>query len=97
MSISEFGWYNKVGTAERFCSCGSWKQHWIKYAKKNWPNSCSVSGCNNAPILGAHVANPQVDGERIVPMCDECNKLSGTFTLKVGTVVPSANQSSTCG
>ena len=23
------GWKNKVGTADRACKCGSWKNHWI--------------------------------------------------------------------
>lgn len=97
MSIPISGWSNKGGTAGRSCSCGSWRQHWINYANKKWPISCSVSNCFNTPVLGGHVINSQVDGERIVPMCDECNKLTGTFTLKIGVVVLHANKSITCG
>lgn len=29
------GWKNKVGTAERACKCGSWKNHWIKFSGKS--------------------------------------------------------------
>ncbi|HUI46972.1 MAG TPA: hypothetical protein VL122_13425 [Nitrospirota bacterium] len=96
MSISTTGWSNKGGTADRACSCGTWKQHWINFSEKAWPASCSVERCSNLPTIGGHVINPSVDGERIVPMCDSCNKLSGTFTLKGGVSVPSANQSQTC-
>ena len=96
MSIPTTGWKNKAGTADRGCKCGTWKDHWIKFAKKTWPATCSVQGCSSAPTLGAHVINSAVAGERIVPMCDSCNKLSGTFTLKVSITVPSANKSETC-
>ena len=96
MSIPATSWSNKGGTAERACKCGTWKQHWINFAKKSWPPRCSVKGCFNEPTLGAHVINPSVTGERIVPMCDSCNRLSGTFTLKNNVSVPSANRAQTC-
>lgn len=64
--------------------------------KKPWPATCSVKDCSSTPTLGAHVANTSVSGERIVPMCDSCNKLSNTFTLKGNVTVPSANKSETC-
>lgn len=96
MDIPATGWKNKVGTADRECKCGTWKAHWIKFAKKSWPDTCSVKGCSSAPTLGAHVINPEVTGERIVPMCDSCNKLSGVFVLKELITLPSANKSATC-
>ena len=96
MSIPTTGWSNKGGTAERACVCGTWKQHWINLTKKQWPSTCSVEKCLSAATLGGHVINPCVDGERIVPLCDSCNKVGGTFTLKDGTSVPSANKSQTC-
>lgn len=96
MSIPATGWSNKGGTAERACVCGTWKQHWINISKKTWPASCSVDKCSSSPTLGGHVINPSVDGERIVPLCDSCNKLDGTFTLKGSVSVPSANKSQTC-
>ncbi len=91
------GWKNKAGTGTRSCACGSWKNHWIKFSGKTWPAKCSVSGCSNEPTLGAHVYNSNVNGEKIVPMCDSCNKLSGEFSLRDGTILVSANQSETCG
>lgn len=97
MSITANGWSNKKGTAVRNCKCGTWKQHWKNYAKKPWPATCSVERCPSTPTLGAHVINPNVSGEKIVPMCDSCNGLTGTFNLKDGVTVPSANTSETCG
>lgn len=97
MSLPGSGWSNKSGTENRNCNCGSWKQHWINYAKKDWPSSCRVFGCNSAATLGAHVYHPNATGERISPMCNSCNGLSGTFGFKASTTLPSANTSKTCG
>lgn len=97
MSISTSGWKNKSGTGARSCRCGTWADHWVKFAKKQWPATCSVEACASRPTLGGHVVNPGVAGERIVPMCDSCNGLTGTFSLKNGTTVPSANTAETCG
>ena len=96
MSIPTTGWSNKSGTTERACVCGTWKQHWINFSGKAWPAQCSVDGCSNKPTIGAHVTSKSVIGERIVPMCDSCNKLTGTFTLKGGVSVPKANKAETC-
>ena len=97
MAITTNGWKNKKGTAERSCSCGTWKQHWINYSGKSWPSICSVYGCSNIPTLGAHIYNPNVTGEKIVPMCASCNGLDGSFNLKAGVTLVSANKSETCG
>lgn len=96
MGLLVTGWKNKRGTADRACKCGTWKQHWLNFSGETWPTSCSVGGCTKAPTLGAHVINPDVTGERIVPMCDSCNKLSDDFSLKGGVSCPSANKSETC-
>ena len=96
MGLSSTGWKNKAGTSDRACKCGSWKEHWKIFANKEWPSTCSVKDCNNTPTLGAHVINPDVTGERIVPMCDSCNKVSGAFTLKGEITRPSANKTETC-
>ena len=96
MGLTPTGWTNKNGTAFRNCSCGTWKAHWIKHAQKSWPGICSVEGCNSPATLGAHVYNSEVDGERIVPMCDSCNKRSTPFTLKGNVTLPRANTAMTC-
>jgi hypothetical protein len=96
MGISATGWSNKNGTSDRACKCGTWKDHWVKFAKKAWPSDCSVNGCTAKPTLGAHVYHPSVDGEQIVPMCDSCNKRSGTFDLKGSITIPKANKAETC-
>lgn len=97
MGLPTGGWSNKKGTAERACKCGTWKQHWINFAKKTWPSTCSVSTCSNSPTLGAHIINPNVTGEKIAPMCDSCNNFTAIFTLSGGVTLPSANKSETCG
>jgi hypothetical protein len=90
------GWKNKGGTGPRSCKCGTWKRHWQNFTKKSWPSECFVSGCRNAPILGAHIFIANVDGEWIAPFCDSCNKLGGSFNLKTGVDLVSANQQKTC-
>lgn len=98
MGLPTNGWKNKSGTADRACSCGTWKLHWLNYpAKKSWPSVCSVRGCSGTPILGAHVTHTDVPGERIIPMCSSCNGLGGTFSLDVGVTPVKANKAETCG
>ena len=94
--ITASNWKNKNGTSNRSCNCGTWKNHWINNSGKSWPKECSVEGCSNTPTLGAHIINSSVSGEKIAPFCDSCNKLSGTFNLKGGITVVSANKSDTC-
>lgn len=89
-TLPTFGWKNKAGTSTRSCSCGSWKEHWKKHTGQSWPRVCSVNGCGNAATLGAHIFNPSVTGERIVPTCDSCNKNDGQFSLKNGVRVSDA-------
>jgi len=90
------GWKNKSGTAERECKCGSWKQHWINFSGKKWPERCSVLGYSATPTIGAHVINPAVTGEKIIPMCASCNKITGSFNIKSEVTLVSANKSKTC-
>jgi hypothetical protein len=96
MSVTATGWANKKGTAGRSCKCGSWKQHWLNSTKKSWPKNCSVKGCSESPTLGAHIYNPDVTGEKIVPMCSSCNGLDSKFDLKIGITLVSANKLETC-
>lgn len=97
MGITATGWMNKGGTGTRSCECGSWAQHWVNHAGKSWPSECSVAGCSNKATLGAHVINPDVAGERIVPMCSSCNGVDEAFSLKGGISLPSASRVQTCG
>lgn len=91
MSLSASGWANKVGTTIRnHCSHGSWKQHWINTTGKNWPTTCSVSGCYNTADVGGHVYHGSYEGERIAPICSSCNKQVGKFSFKDGTSLPKA-------
>ena len=96
MGITADGWKNKKGTSNRSCKCGTWKQHWINNSLEPWPDKCSIKNCNNSATLGAHIINSKVEGEKIVPACDSCNKLSGEFSLKGGITLVSANKLKTC-
>lgn len=96
MSLPNSGWSNKAGTSDRACKCGSWSQHWVNYSGKSWPTTCSVQNCNNKATVGGHVINGAVTGERIVPLCDSCNKVSSAFSLKGSITLPSANRAETC-
>lgn len=90
------GWKNMHNTSDRRCRCGSWENHWLNFSDKPWPSYCSVNGCYHPSTLGAHVFNPAVAGEQIVPMCDSCNHIEGYFSLKDGTTLVPANKSITC-
>lgn len=96
MGVSNAGWKNKSGTSDRDCTCGTWKDHWIAFSGKEWPEKCSVFGCDNKATLGAHVFHADVTGERIVPMCSSCNRINVEFNLKGGTGIPSASPIKTC-
>lgn len=96
MPVTASGWKNKKGTTDRSCKCGSWKQHWINASGLLWPTVCSVSGCYNAPTLGAHIINKDVSGEYIVPTCAACNGKDSEFNLKGGVTLISANKQKTC-
>ena len=96
MSITAIDWANKKGTGDRSCSCGTWKDHWLKYSNKSWPSNCSVRGCTNSPTLGAHIYNSAVAGEKIIPMCSSCNGLDSKFDLNADVTLVSANKAETC-
>lgn len=94
--VSTNNWKNKASTSDRICKCGSWQEHWINFSKNSWPRECSISNCKNKATLGAHVINSSIKGERIIPTCASCNKLSGEFRLKNGEILVLANHSETC-
>ncbi len=96
MTFPTTGWSNKGGTTGRACACGTWAQHWKIFSKRPWPTGCSLLGCSSRPTVGRHLINTSVTGEQIAPLCDSCNKLSGTFALKGGITVVSANKAETC-
>lgn len=91
------GWKNVVGSSGRpACTCGTWMDHWKKYANQFWPSACAVSECSNTADRGGHVVNPNVAGEKIVPMCASCNGRTDSFALKNTVARPSANRADTC-
>ena len=96
MTLTAIGWSNKRGNGSRSCKCDSWKKHWLNASKTPWPGSCSVYDCSNPPTVGGHIINPNVNGERIVPICDSCNNLTNQFNLKARITLVSAKKSKAC-
>lgn len=90
-------WKNKKGTANRTCSCGSWKKHWMNFSTEPWPLFCSVEDCLNIATLGGHVINSSSRTEYIIPLCDKCNKRDDVFSIEEDTIFVPANVSETCG
>ena len=95
MILTNAKWKNKKGTAERFCRCGSWKNHWMNNSGKAWPFCCSVAGCINRADVGAHIINSESREEWIVPMCRDCNQRTDEFVLSIETILVSANKEKT--
>lgn len=87
-TVTASGWSNKKGTADRKCACASWKQHWLNSATgERWPSTCPILGCSVAPIVGGHVIDPAVSGEKTIPVCDSCDSLTGTSLDRLVTGV----------
>ena len=65
---------------------GPWKQFWIKFSGKVWPDECQISTCNNPATDGAHV---HIQGHKeevfIIPMCTKCNNPNNKSSMKVDT------------
>lgn len=97
MALIAENWKNKNGTSDRECKCGSWKQHWINNSGEEWPQLCSVKGCNNLATLGAHIINDSEKVEWIAPTCESCNNnRNEVFDLKGGIRLVTANRNKSC-
>lgn len=72
--------YNMVGTSGRKCQCSTapktWLGHWSRATGLAIPASCCVSGCGNAPEVGAHLRIVGWDARTpwILPFCQYHNK-----------------------
>ena len=94
MSYPNKGWVNKTGTSDRDAPGGSWKEYWISQSTEEWPETCRINGCYKEATDGAHMYCPSVDKrEWIVPTCHSHNMQKGTYELKAGTHLVSANVS----
>jgi len=96
MGVTTNGWANHKEPGEKACECGSWKEHWLSFAAKPWPEGCSVQGCSNSASVGGQVTNPAVTGVKIAPMCDTCNALDAPFNLDGGITLVNGNVAETC-
>ena len=100
ITVTCIGWSNKPNTGLLTCAkCGSWKNHWINHSVEDWPEKCSVLGCEKPAVDGAHVMNEAVEGIHIIPMCSECNSPDnvGDFAIDGGTILVPAIILPTCG
>jgi hypothetical protein len=88
---------NINGTAGKNCNCDSWLSHWEKFTKQE-AYTCSVPGCRNSDLVGAHV---QIEGDQSWYICPLCpshnNKKGGEFEMSQFVKLVSANVSETCG
>ena len=88
---------NINGTSNNSCKCGSWLNHYVKFAGRN-PTFCSETNCLNKDLVGAHVqkVDPSNNNWYIVPLCSEHNKSKGELDIGSTSLV-SANVAVTCG
>ncbi len=90
------GWSAKASkqkASEQDADSSSWKQHWLNYSIRPWPEACSVSGCDAGATIGAHVHHPDHIGDRIAPMCNACAAATQVVRFKQGTSLVSAGSS----
>lgn len=90
---------NGTSDSTTTCRCGSWLKHWAIYSGTYaLPNYCSVRGCTNKDIEGAHVQKANSEDEKwyICPLCKEHNHSKGTFEILSHVDLASANKKITC-
>lgn len=92
---------NINGTSGRTCACGSWLNHWRRYAYRSriLRPRCAEWQCPEWATVGAHVQRVNYFDGRwyIVPLCNEHNQQKAG-TMEVGsTPLISANINETCG
>jgi len=94
------GWESRDNTSDRKCGCGSWTDHWKRFAKEDFPNECANMLCNGESdtMDGAHIFHSGANdrSEWIAPLCRSCNLSGDEKTLRVGTILVSANKAKTC-
>ena len=89
---------NITSTSENKCSCGSWLDHWKKFARITL-NTCSVQGCTGTDLVGGHVLKESTSDQSwyIVPLCVDCNNQRGqALDIRDNVTLVSANVAETC-
>lgn len=97
MALSSTGWLNKIDDSDSYCQCLTWQKHWMTYSKKNWPEVCAVAGCTNKPNVAGRITHPEVNDEKIIPMCIKCTIKPQPLNLKGGTSLVGAGRTENCG
>ncbi len=90
--LNGIGWRKRRNPASESCQCGSWKLHWIKHSKRDWPSKCSNADCHKKPTQGADVRWLSGSRPQIIPLCDSCSKQTDRFNLREGTVTVLTHQ-----
>ncbi|WP_394239916.1 hypothetical protein [Vibrio astriarenae] len=84
-------WRNAKGTWRDTNAIGTWKDYWLEHSDMKFPLMCSVIGCANRAVYGAHVTQSEdvfdKDAMYIAPLCRYCNNPMSMlyFNLAVGT------------
>lgn len=87
MSLPAENWKPRRKEIDMYCKYKSMKQHWTHVSGKEWPDKCSVSGCNNPATIAAHLVNKGVKTKIIMPLCDACYQVNKKLNLKSGSKV----------
>ena len=53
---------NVDGTEDRYCSCGTWLDHWENLSGE-LANQCAVLGCQDGDLVGAHIVRTKAKGK----------------------------------
>ena len=89
---------NIKGTSDNKCKCGGWLKHWENFSGQK-PLHCSVTGCLNTDLDGAHVQSNSIFDNKwyIVPLCSSHNNASGILRISDTVKLVPANVNLTCG
>lgn len=90
---------NINGILDTTCRCGSWLNHWKNFSGQAVPPLCTVSGCKNKDLVGAHVqkGNGSMDHKwYIYPLCGDHNNYEGELEVSNIYKLVSANNKETC-
>jgi len=89
---------NINGTAGNKCKCGTWLQHWEKFAGRSLPTFCAEKNCSKTDLVGAHVQKDSAIDRSwyIVPLCSGHNRTANEIEILDTIPLVSANVTNTC-
>lgn len=96
MEVPSTGWANTIDSQQPQCSCGTWKRHWLSVTGQEWPSSCSIQDCANPAEEGGQIHHPDVQGDKVVPLCGECKAKTGPLVFSSGVSIVCASGAESC-